>query len=46
MKYTKPALNGFVAIEAIQLTGPNAKTTNMLEQGSQSRTQPAYEADE
>ena len=47
MTYTKPLLNSFPAITAIQLTGNNAKTQSVLEQGSLTKhTQPAYEADE
>jgi hypothetical protein len=47
MTYTKPKLNGFAAIAAIQTSGPNAKTQGALELGQQLlRSQPAYEADE
>jgi hypothetical protein len=46
MMYTKPQLLGYVAISAIQLTGPNAKTMQRLESDHIQQTQPAYEADE
>jgi hypothetical protein len=46
MTYTKPKLNGFAAITAIQTTGQNAKTQSFFEPGHSAKTQPAYEADE
>jgi hypothetical protein len=46
MTYTKPQLIGYSAIAAVQTSGPNAKTTSILEPNQFSHTQPAYEADE
>lgn len=44
MTYTKPMLNGFAAITAVQSL--SNKQTSLGESGPNPHTQPAYEADE
>ena len=45
MTYTRPQLNGYPAIAAIQ-SGSSFKTGMNIEQGKNVHTIPAYEADE